>query len=158
MKRYHSRKTVFSMGDCIFHVLRELCSVPNNLSYSSKEILDRLHRTVDSNFKFYGFGIENIRMLIDQGYIAYEIFKGEENLPDIDKCIVATPKAFELVEARKNREMTMKGINASAYLAASAITISSIALFSGFGMNKFWAIIGGLIIAMIATFGFRYLT
>ena len=118
----------YSMGDTIFYVLEKLCRTPNNEAHTSKSLIEELVSSkIDS--PYYGFGWEEILILEKQGYISYQTLHGEENLPDFKKCIVATPKAFELVEARKSRINANVNARIASSLGLLALFISIVTLF-----------------------------
>lgn len=116
------------MGNTIFYVLRELCNTPNNEAYTSRSLLRELVIT-KTNSPFYGFGEEEIKILINQGYISYQVLRGDEKLQDYDKCIIATPKAFELVEAHRSRISSNINAKIALLVGLIALFISIINLF-----------------------------
>lgn len=136
------------MGETIFNILEEVCKTPNSLTYTKKELLDKLNKGKKVDPPYY-IGDEEFRMLVKEGYLAYWTPNQElKKLPDHQKPIMATPKAFELVEARKSRILTQRNVTIALFfgLLAFAMTCFSILL------NLFREVMGafiGTVIVMI---------
>lgn len=119
----------FSTGDVYFNILNELCKTRINQSHDRKSLLRRLsNKTIDN--PHYSFGDEEFKMLEREGYIYYWMPNQQEvDKPKSEKVIMATPKAFELIEARKSRITANMNAKIAVGLGLVALFVSVVNLF-----------------------------
>ncbi len=115
-----------SIGDAMFGILKFYCHSPTDQLYSQRTALDALNKGIEIDAPYYGYGQREIEILIEEGYLCYwdNKYGYEEKHPDYEKSLLPTPKAFELIEARKNRIATNKAINVAIFVGALSIALN----------------------------------
>lgn len=152
------------MGFTIFKILETMCSLPNNESITQEQVIKIINKGKKIDAPHY-IGGEEFKMLIGQGYLHYWIPNEElKNLQDYQKPLIATPKAFELVEARRNRVLaneSVKVANKSVVIAllvgVVAAALSAMSLMYQIFQKPSAVLIAGITMAIILPF-FIYLS
>lgn len=147
----------FTTGDAYFNILNELCKTRINQSDDRKSLLQKLSNKKIDN-PYYNFGDEEFKMLEREGYIYYWMPNQQEvDKPESEKAIMATPKAFELVEARKSRITANINAKIAVGLGLFALLVSIVTLFKE---ELFLAILLSLVITSIIAIiiNWRYLS
>ncbi|MBN1175329.1 hypothetical protein JXA48_01670 [Candidatus Woesearchaeota archaeon] len=136
---------VKTRSQIIIEILKDACNRPSNQLKTVEEYIT--HKEIDS--EYYGFGFEEFKQLINQGYLAYwEPNEEEKSLPEHKKSVIATPKATELMESRQNRLIAEKAITVTMYIGLTSIFVAAVGNMGGgsaaaFGAGLF-TFIGGL--------------
>ncbi|MCU0614295.1 MAG: AAA family ATPase [Desulfobacterales bacterium] len=112
----------------IYDLLNEVVNTPIGSLYTEEEYISKLNKGKQIDAPYYGLGSEEFKMLIDQGYLHYWTPNYQEaKVPTYKKCIIATPKAYELIETRQNRLMAMQNIIVATIIGVFVILIAVMA-------------------------------
>lgn len=136
-----------SYGEAIFNVLKFYCNAPTDKLYPYETALYHLNEGKELDAPYYGFSWEEFERLIDQGYLKYwDSYGYEKNYPNDKKSLVATPKAFELIEARKNRILTTKAIMVAIYFGLFSSGIAIMTFLLEVSRNIYFSVMFGIIV------------
>ncbi len=117
------------MGDAIFDILNYMCNLPKDQLVTQEDLIDNLNKEKKVDPPYYGIGNEEIQLLIKEDYLLHRTPNSNDlKLADYEKSIIATPKAFELIESRKNRIVSKISVSIAIYVGLMAIGFNCIEL------------------------------
>lgn len=143
-------KNEISKGEAILIFLTELCNVPLKNSVNFEDILHNLNNGKKNDSPYYGFGHIELINMVKEGYVAFwDANQDEMNQPDEKRSIIATPKAFELVEVRKSNIISTKATKISFFTGMMAVAVAVISLLLSITKgNALFALFGGLLVTL----------
>lgn len=148
-KEKHKLKESISTGEAILNFLTELCNVPIKETASFENVLNKLNKGITRDSPYHGFTDIELNRLVEQGYVAFwDANKDEIECPNEKRSIIATPKSFELVEARKNNSISAKSAMIAFFVGMMAVGVSIINLLYNINNNVYFALFGGIIVIL----------